>query len=149
MKVDLYVNHSCLTGKTPCSALSLGPLLRIEEEDMIKYDADRKASKKRRTGATGDSRFNQPQNNADNEEDDHQETTGKDDTLDKKETTLRHSSQFHAKTRVVEGITPEAIYLLLFCISITYGHLAKSYCLQAMIETLRFCEGALLLTCDG
>ena len=156
------------SGKTPVSGNSLDPLLALEMEEMQQFDEEKSKSKDRkRKGAkettaevkaaryTSDNerdrnnistRNGKESGNGDKATDvdyaedegevysDGEEDAGLDNEedagLDNEEEENRGvgaktSSLFHACTRIVEGITPEA-----------------------MIETLRYCEGALLLNCD-
>ena len=160
------------SGKTPVSGNSLDPLLALEIEEMEEFDEEKmKAKDRKRKGAkskettaemkaaryTSDNerdrnniRKGKANGNGDGTTDEVNETDYAEDEeevhyaseedvgldseqeggLDNEEEEdrgvgVKTSSLFHPHTRIVSGITPEA-----------------------MIETLRYCQGALLLHCD-
>ena len=160
------------SGKTPVSGNSLDPLLALEIEEMEEFDEEKmKAKDRKRKGAKSKettAEMKAARYTSDNERDRYNIRKGKangngDGTTDEVDETdyaedeeevhyaseedvgldseqeggldneeeedrsvgVKTSSLFHPRTRIVSGITPEA-----------------------MIETLRYCEGALLLHCD-
>ena len=159
------------SGKTPVSGNSLDPLLALEIEEMEEFEDEKmKAKDRKRKGAKSKettAEMKAPRYTSDNERDrynirkekangigdgtseevdetdyaeddeevhsvgevdvglDSEQEGGLDNQEEENRGAAKSSSYFHACTRIVSGITPEA-----------------------MIETLRYCEGALLLHCD-